>query len=72
VEAAGVPVLEVTRPAALRFAQGRGIEASSLLGQARFAVLCEGELVGLGQRSESGIFPETVLAGARRRLEGRE
>jgi tRNA pseudouridine55 synthase len=73
VDATGIPVIDVTRADALRFAQGRGIDAhASLTEHARCAVLCGGDLVGLGQCSRTGVFPETILAGARRRLEGRE
>jgi len=68
VEAAGLPVVVLSREAARTFAAGRPVPADAT---GRTAVVCEGRLVGLGSGGGPGaLVPEVVLAGARRALEG--
>ena len=65
-DAAGLPRLTVTRADALAFARGGTIAGEG----GEVAVVCGERLVGIGVGEGSRIRPETVLAGARRWLEG--
>jgi tRNA pseudouridine55 synthase len=67
VEAAGLPLVHVSRQAARAFAEGRPVPAEAT---GQVAVLCEGRLVGIGMGGGPGaMIPDVVLSGARRALE---
>ena len=68
VEAAGLPLVPVSREAARAFAEGRPVPAAAA---GQVAVLCEGRHVGIGIGGGPGaMIPDVVLSGARRALEG--
>ena len=67
VEAAGLPLVHVSRQVARAFAEGRPVPAEAT---GQVAVLCGGRLVGIGIGGGPGaMIPDVVLSGARRALE---
>ncbi len=66
VEAAGLPLVHMSRDLARAFVEGRPVQAAA---SGQVAVLCEGRLVGIGKGGGPGaLLPEVVLSGARRAL----